>query len=263
MISVRIDALLGLRSTGGPRAEELKQLDRILASGRFQERPREHRELRWLVEESVLGKYPTPGSCGSSTVLAEMLRLYAKHEGAFDPIRILLQPDSHLPAFLRNHPKLFVSHRHRDSVIAKALMSTFEAAFVMSKNDARCTSAPPYRLGVGEASPSRLRDEIATSEVVIGLIAPDVNQSGYVPFELGAAWSRKRLTWPLLVRGATTANLPAPIRNLNSLSLADPSDCEELLDEIDGCTTLQRRSGVGGDVHNKIEMLASLAAESL
>lgn len=156
-------------------------------------------------------------------------------------------------------PRIFISHRHKDELIARALVSTLQAAFEISKADIRCTSVRPFRLPVGERTPDRLRAELRRAQAVLGLIAPDTNESAYVLFELGAAWSHGVLTCPLLLRGATTLNIPDPIRDLNPLSLSDARDCHQLLDDLEDATSLERRSGVGGDVQDKVQALAEAA----
>lgn len=161
----------------------------------------------------------------------------------------------------RGHaPRLFVSHRHKDESVARALVATLEAAFDIGKSDIRCTSVRPYRLPVGERTPDRLRSELRAAEAVLGVIAPDTHDSSYVLFELGAAWSHGILTCPLLICGATPDSIPDPIRDLNPLSLHDQRDCHQLLDDLEDATSLKRKDGVGGDVQDKIQTLAAAAS---
>jgi hypothetical protein len=157
-------------------------------------------------------------------------------------------------------PRIFVSHRHKDEAIVKSLVDALQAAFEIRKADVRCTSVRPFRLPVGERTPDRLRAEIKTAEAVMGVIAPDTKESSYVLFELGAAWSHGVLTCPLLIRGATSANIPDPIRDLHPLSLSDARDCFQLLDDLEDATSLERKDGVGSDVQDKIQDLAKAAA---
>ncbi|MEO8592943.1 MAG: toll/interleukin-1 receptor domain-containing protein [Candidatus Solibacter sp.] len=159
-------------------------------------------------------------------------------------------------------PRLFVSHRHKDESIAEALVALLEAAFEVSSADIRCTSVWPYRLRPGDRTPDRLRDEIRHADVVMGLLAPDTRESSYVLFELGAAWSQGRLTCPLLVRGATGADIPDPIKDLHPLALGDGRQCQELLDEIQRATALKRKEGVGGAVEDKVRKLVEAAKTS-
>jgi hypothetical protein len=53
-----------------------------------------------------------------------------------------------------------------------------------------------------------------------------------------------RATLPLLVRGATNADVPTPIAALNTLSLADEADCHQLLADLGAIVgSLRRREG--------------------
>ncbi len=154
-------------------------------------------------------------------------------------------------------PRIFVSHRHRNEAVARALVALLQAAFDIGKADIRCTSVRPFRLPVGERTPDRLRAELRSAEAVLGLIAPDTNESSYVLFELGAAWSHGILTCPLLIGTATNVNIPDPIRDLNPLSLTDHRDCHQLLDDLEDASSLDRKQGVGSDVQDKVEALAT------
>jgi hypothetical protein len=160
---------------------------------------------------------------------------------------------------LTESPRLFVSHRHKDEAIARALVTTLQSAFDITRADIRCTSVQPFRLPVGERTPDRLRTELRRAEAVLGIIAPDTVDSSYVLFELGAAWSNGLLTCPLLVRGATGINIPDPIRDLNPLVLSDRRDCQQLLDDLADATSLKRKERVGGQVQEKIETLIEAA----
>jgi hypothetical protein len=96
----------------------------------------------------------------------------------------------------------------------------------------------------------------------MGLLAPDTRESSYVLFELGGAWSQGRLTCPLLVRGATAADIPEPIKDLHPLSLEDGRQCQEVLDEIQRATALKRKEGVGGAVEGKVGKLVAVSKTS-
>lgn len=156
-------------------------------------------------------------------------------------------------------PKLFISHRHKDEAIAAALVDVIRSAFVIDKTDIRCTSVRPYRLPVGERTPDRLRDELRRAEAVIGIVTPDTKESSYVLFELGGAWAQQILTCPMLARGGSTADLPDPIRDINPLSLEDSRDCQQFLDDLEDATSLKRKSGVGGDIADRINKLVQTA----
>jgi hypothetical protein len=128
-------------------------------------------------------------------------------------------------------PKVFISHRHADRTVVEALVSLLTTAFDIEPNDLRVTSVRPYNLKWGAVTPDRLREELQFADAVIGVISPDSSGSSYVLFELSAPWGRGMpgTTLPLLVRGATNADVPAPIAALNTLSVSAEADCHQLL----------------------------------
>jgi hypothetical protein len=156
-------------------------------------------------------------------------------------------------------PKLFISHRHKDVEIVGALVDVLRTAFVVSQADIRCTSVRPFRLPVGERTSDRLKRELKSAQAVIGILTPDTRESSYVLFELGSAWAQNVLTCPMLARGATIADIPDPIRDINPLSLEDERDCHQFLDDLADTTTLKRQAGVGSGVAGQIGKLVEAA----
>ena len=143
-------------------------------------------------------------------------------------------------------PKVFISHRHADRIVVEALVSLLTTAFDIQQNDLRVTSVRPYNLKWGAVTPDRLREELQFADAVIGVISPNSSGSSYVLFELGASWGRGMpgTTLPLLIRGATNADVPAPIAALNTLSVSAEADCHQLLDDLAAIvTSLNRKDG--------------------
>ena len=159
-------------------------------------------------------------------------------------------------------PRLFISHRHIDEEIARALVECLRVRFYIETQDIRCTSVHPYRLRAGDDTERKLREEVVRAEAVLGLLSPQANQSTYVMFELGAAWGNNVYTCPLLVRGATAEHLPDPIRGRHPLDLRDKADCYQLLDDLEAGTSLERAGGAGVDaqIEQKIDALAQFAS---
>jgi hypothetical protein len=143
-------------------------------------------------------------------------------------------------------PKIFISHRHADRTVVEALVSLLTTTFIIQQNDLRVTSVRPYNLRWGAVTPDRLREELQFADAVIGVISPHSIGSSYVLFELGASWGRglPGTTLPLLVRGATNADVPAPIAALNTLSLSEEADCYQLLDDLAAIVTSLSRKDV-------------------
>jgi hypothetical protein len=157
-------------------------------------------------------------------------------------------------------PKIFISHRHKDEAIVRALVDCIKLYFHVETEDIRCTSVRPYRLPVGENTADRLRDEISEAEVVLGILTTDTLESSYVAFELGSAWGQRVWTCPLLARGADQGHIPDPIRGLSPLFLSDPRECFQLLGDLDGFTSLSRNEQVDdGELSDKVQALAEVS----
>lgn len=120
-------------------------------------------------------------------------------------------------------------------------MECIRTYFTVDRQDVRCTSVRPYRLPVGENTADRLRDEITEAEVVLGILTTDTLESSYVAFELGSAWGQRVWTCPLLARGADQSHIPDPIRGLSPLFLSNGTECFQLLNDMEGFTSLVKR----------------------
>jgi hypothetical protein len=169
---------------------------------------------------------------------------------------------SQFSAEVPKHPRIFISHRHKDVKIVEALVNLLESAFHIEKNDIRCTSVQPYTLPSGEKTSEKLRIEISSAEVVIGLLTPDTRESSYVIAELGAAWGCNTPTFPLLARGATYEHVPEPLNERHSLSLQKESDCVQLIDDLARASSLIRRTEVSGRVTRDAKNLSEVANEA-
>lgn len=188
-----------------------------------------------------------PDAAGIKDAASELVRAFGEH----------------LARSRRGFPKIFISHRHADVAVVQALVNVLAAAFVIEPTDLRCTSVYPYRLKVGDRTSDRLRAELQRAEAVLGIISPDVKASSYVLFELGASWGRAGITLPLLVRGATSADVPAPIGDLHTLSLANEAECHQLIDDLSDVVTLPRQSKQGSLIAQKVTDLVASASEPI
>jgi hypothetical protein len=157
-------------------------------------------------------------------------------------------------------PKIFISHRHKDEEIVRALVDCIDTYFEIARQDIRCSSVRPYRLPVGEQTADRLRDEIKEAEAVLGVLTTDTLESSYVAFELGSAWGQRVWTCPLLALGADQGHLPDPIRDLSPLFLSKLGDCFQLLGDMQEFTTLVKRKEVNdGHLSDKVQKLVDAA----
>ncbi len=136
-------------------------------------------------------------------------------------------------------------------------MEFLGAAFHIESDSIRCTSAQPFRLAAGAPIRDSLREDIGSAAVVLGVLTPESRESSYVQFELGAAWGRGIACFPLLAKGATRADIPAPLADNHALDLADEGDCQQLLEAIRSVAGLRRRKGFEAQVAKKASELAA------
>jgi hypothetical protein len=159
-------------------------------------------------------------------------------------------------------PRIFISHRHTDVGVVETLVKLIECAFDVKPTDLRCTSVQPYKLRAGERTSDRLKSELNHAEAVLGILTPNAKASSYVLFELGASWGRGGITFPILARGASLADVPAPIGDLHTLSLADVAECHQFIDDLADVVTLPRRTQPGGLIAQLISELVTAAKPS-
>jgi hypothetical protein len=152
----------------------------------------------------------------------------------------------------RKYPRIFVSHRHKDRDIAKALVNMLETAFHIEREDIRCTSVQPYCLPAGSRTGDRLRADIHHAELVLGIVTPDSGESSYVNFELGASWGQEIRCVPLLAKGASSAHIPSPISDVNAVDLASTSQCLQFVEQLTRERRLTRRKGFAPQIAEKI-----------
>lgn len=202
------------------------------------------------------------GDIALPTVVSDLftIRMKPTTSGIADTARELVRAlGEHQERTQRGYPKIFVSHRHNDVAVVQALVNVLTASFDIQATDLRCTSVHPYRLRAGDRTADRLRAELQRAEAVLGIISPDVKASSYVLFELGASWGRAGITLPLLVRGATSADVPAPITDLHTLSLADEAECHQLIDDLADVVSLKRQTRQNSVISQRVTELANAA----
>ena len=168
---------------------------------------------------------------------------------------------AHLNAIsLTTSPAIFISHRHKNANVASALTELLRAAFNIGPEQIRCTSVQPYRLPFGQNTSERLRREIGSAKVVLGILEPDTSESSYVMFELGAAWAQQIYTCPLLSGGAQFEHIPGPIYDLAPAKLWEPNDCHQLIGDLASEIGIERRTGNEGEISDKVQNLMAAAS---
>jgi hypothetical protein len=212
------------------------------------------------VLEELRGTLLLPVLVGEMDIPDFLSDIYCfRSKGPDDTERLVEELEKAIGDNVNLSPRIFISHRHRDEPIVAALAALLEQAFYVERNDLRCTSVQPYMLTPGERTSELLRSEIARAELVIGVLSPDTSESNYVLCELGASWGRDVPTFPVLVRGATYADVPSPLSERHSMSLENEENCLQLVDYVASKTSLRRREGTIGKVAQQAKVLAAAA----
>lgn len=127
--------------------------------------------------------------------------------------------------------KIFISHSSKDAALAEALVNLLRAALALPADQIRCSSVDGYRLPVGVNTEKKLREEVKTAKVVVGLITPNGLRSHFVMFELGARWGSGYSLAPLIA-GLSASELSGPLSLLNALSASEEGQLHQLVDDI-------------------------------
>jgi hypothetical protein len=136
--------------------------------------------------------------------------------------------------------RIFVSHASKDRDLVKFFVHALEASFAIADGQIRCTSLPGYRLRSGAHTSSVLRNELAETDVIIGILTPESLESGWVMFELGAGWGAKKWVVPVLA-GVDYDLLPGPLKESNTTDAATRAEIEQLFHEIGSSLNLSQR----------------------
>ena len=161
------------------------------------------------------------------------------------------------------YPRIFISHRHKHEKVVQAIVDVLESAFNINPEDMRCTSISPYKLPLGAQTSERLKSELNNAEVVLGIISPDVDESQYTLFELGASWGKNTSTFPLLISGATPQDVPGPLSEKNCISLSSEENCWQLITELKKNTSLEYRSENDSKIRRELKALADMCDKPL
>lgn len=81
---------------------------------------------------------------------------------------------------------VLISHSSKDAPLAEALINLLRSGLGLLASQIRCSSVDGYRLPAGVNTGDKLRNEIKSAKVLIGLLTPNSLTSTYVLFELGA-----------------------------------------------------------------------------
>jgi hypothetical protein len=153
---------------------------------------------------------------------------------------------------------VFISHSSNDVAIAEALILLIRDAIPdLPPGAIRCTTVPGYKLSGGADTDNKLRQEMLSARVFIGLLTNQSLASTYVLFELGARWGSGSRFSPLVAAGLPTSGLKAPLSGMHAQSCEVETDLHQMLGEIADWLDLKR---VGPEVYDgRLKKLVSLS----
>lgn len=128
--------------------------------------------------------------------------------------------------------RVFVSHPSGDKALAGRFVRAIEEGMEINPCEIRCTSLTEYAPKLGLRVSTKLREEIENADVVVGLVTPKALKSSYVLFELGAAWGKGKLTFPLLAKGVHLNRLPELMKELNVENLSSTEGVERVIKDL-------------------------------
>lgn len=139
--------------------------------------------------------------------------------------------------------KIFISHAAADETLASDLVDCLLASMMLRAEEVRCTSVQGHKLPLGSETATVLRDELDSSAVVVVLLTPNALSSGWVLFELGAAWGGKKNPIPLMVGNLGFDDLPGPLRGSSAVRLTDRNGLVQMIGEVAEKTGTQKQPG--------------------
>ena len=192
------------------------------------------KKLEAILVRRYQPRYPV-GLRARQNALAEMANRAATIDPWADSIisQTKPSPKSSLPKVRPKGPlDLFISHSSKDRDLAAAMIELLVAALGMKKSRIRCTSVAGTRLPIGVDTDRRIRKEIKSTRVFIGLLTPASLRSPYVLIELGARWLDGGLIAGLCAKGASGSDLVGPITHINVLHAQNEEDLGQFVGDI-------------------------------
>lgn len=127
---------------------------------------------------------------------------------------------------------IFISHASSDVRIAEALINFVQRALLIQADRIRCTSVDGYKLPIGIVTDDRLKREIFSAKVFIGIITSESINSTYVLFELGARWGIEKPLLPLICDQRGYSLLEDPLKNINALRGTHDQDLHQFIEDL-------------------------------
>ncbi len=124
-------------------------------------------------------------------------------------------------------PTVFISHIHEEDNCANALENVLRKALLgaldvfNSSNRKSIAAGDPWR--------DRIIDTLRNSACVLVLASPNSVTSSWVNFETGGAWTCGTRVIPCCIQGMQPSSLPAPLSDLQAVSLDSSEDLRTLV----------------------------------
>lgn len=142
-------------------------------------------------------------------------RLRSIRDATIQAIKGRVTVMSELRPSRRQRPlRVFVSHSTVDIIFARKLGNLLGRrlnAQVFTTED----------LSAGERWETKLRNELAATDVLVALLTLNSVHSSWVLHEIGAAWALKKPIIPVVTRRDVLNNMPIPLEGANVIELAD------------------------------------------
>ncbi len=126
--------------------------------------------------------------------------------------------------------EIFISHSKSDEDLAGALVDLLMEAIGISRTKIRCTSVVGHKLTGGTPIEARLRQEINSSRIFLGLLTPSSLESTYVMFELGARWGIEKYWYLVKARGTGVEDLKGPLPAYHVPDAGSHSDLAQMIE---------------------------------
>ncbi|HYL73127.1 MAG TPA: toll/interleukin-1 receptor domain-containing protein [Bryobacteraceae bacterium] len=115
--------------------------------------------------------------------------------------------------------KVFLSHSNVDTEVARKvrnlLVHRTSAQVFMSED-----------LNAGEKWETKLRNELASADVVLALLTPQSVDSSWVLLEIGAAWALEKPIIPVITRRDVLNKMPVSLEGTRTIALSDITSAE-------------------------------------
>lgn len=128
--------------------------------------------------------------------------------------------------------EIFISHSKLDEDLAGALIDLLMEALGILRTKIRCTSVIGHKLPGGTPIETKLREEINSSKIFLGLLTPSSLESTYVMFELGARWGINKYWCLLRAGGADVGDLKGPLPAYHVPDANSQTDLAQMIEDF-------------------------------